>query len=207
METQNMREIIAILRGLTPADAVKTGECLLESGITQIEVPLNSPEPLQSIRLLARHLGDQAIIGAGTVLTVAQAEAVADAGGRLIVSPNCNPAVIQRSKALGLTSFPGVLTPTECFAALDAGADGLKFFPAFKLGLDGFQALQAVLPDNTRTYAVGGVGAKDFADWLKAGVTGFGIGSYLYRPEQHMDVVRQRAKTLVEAWNLAHRSL
>lgn len=201
------REIIAILRGITPADAVKVGECLIESGITQIEVPLNSPQPLESIRLLAEHFADQALIGAGTVLTTGQAEAVAAAGGQLIVSPNCNPAVIQRSKSLGLTAFPGVLTPTECFTALDAGADGLKFFPAFKLGLDGFQALQAVLPADTRTYAVGGVGADDFSDWLKAGITGFGIGSYLYKPEQHLDVIRQRAKSLVEAWNLAHWSM
>lgn len=196
-----MRQIIAILRGITPAEAVAVGECLLECGISQIEVPLNSPKPLQSIRLLAEHFGDRALIGAGTVLSSEQVQQVADNGGQLIVSPNCNPAVIRHSKSLGLTTLPGLFTATECFSALDAGADGLKFFPAFKLGLDGFQALQAVLPADTQSYAVGGVGAADFADWLDAGITGFGIGSALYKPGDNVTTVRSKAQALVAAWD------
>ncbi len=202
-----MREIVAILRGITPDEVLPIGECLLEAGISQIEVPLNSPQPLESIRLLAESLGEQATIGAGTVLNTEQVQGVADAGGKLIISPNYNPEVIRMSKQLGLTSLPGVLTPTECFAALDAGADGLKFFPAFKLGLDGFQALQAVLPEGTKTYAVGGVGAPEFNSWLKAGVTGFGIGSALYKTGYGTLEVSAKAKTLVDAWNVASWAL
>ena len=202
-----MREIVAILRGITPDDVLPIAECLLEAGISQIEVPLNSPQPLESIKLLAENFSEQAVIGAGTVLNTEQVQGVADAGGKLIVSPNCNADVIRLSKQLGLTSLPGVMTPTECFAALDAGADGLKFFPAFKLGLDGFQALEAVLPADTKSYAVGGVGAADFSSWLKAGVTGFGIGSALYKPGFSTIEVGAKAKTLVEAWNVAKWAL
>ncbi len=197
------RQIIAILRGIRPDEALAVGECLLEAGISQLEVPLNSPEPLASIRSLVDHFGQRALIGAGTVLDTKQVERVADTGAKLVVSPNFNPAVIRRSQQLGLSSLPGVMTPTECFAALDAGANGLKFFPALKLGLDGFQALQAVLPADTRTYAVGGVGAADFSRWLSAGITGFGIGSALYQPGYSTLEVGAKAKTLVEAWNMA----
>ncbi|MGB0845327.1 MAG: 2-dehydro-3-deoxy-6-phosphogalactonate aldolase [Thiolinea sp.] len=202
-----MREIVAILRGITPGEVLPVGECLLEAGISQIEVPLNSPEPLESIRLLAENFADQAQIGAGTVLNTEQVQGVADAGGQLIISPNCNPEVIRFSKQLNLISLPGVMTPTECFTALEAGADGLKFFPAFKLGLEGFQALQAVLPENTKSYAVGGVGAADFSSWLKAGITGFGIGSALYKPGYTTLEVGAKAKTLVDAWNVSNWSL
>lgn len=202
-----MREIVAILRGITPDEVLPIAECLLTAGISQIEVPLNSPQPLESIHLLAKNFSEQAVIGAGTVLTAEQVKGVADAGGKLIVSPNCNTEVIRLSKQLGLTSLPGVMTATECFAALAAGADGLKFFPAFKLGLDGFQALQAVLPEGTKSYAVGGVGAADFSSWLKAGVTGFGIGSALYKPGFSTIEVEAKAKTLVEAWNVAKWAL
>lgn len=202
-----MREIVAILRGITPDEVLPVAQCLLDAGISQIEVPLNSPQPLESIRLLAENYSEQALIGAGTVLNTEQVQGVADAGGTLIISPNCNPEVIRLSKQLGLTSLPGVMTPTECFAALDAGADGLKFFPAFKLGLDGFQALQAVLPEGTKSYAVGGVGAADFSSWLKAGVTGFGIGSALYKPGSNTMEVGAKAKTLVEAWSVASWAL
>lgn len=198
-----MRQVVAILRGITPNEILAISECLLESGIRQIEVPLNSPQALDSIALMSKTFGTQALLGAGTVLTIDQVEAVADAGGQLIISPNCSPSVIKRSKALGLTSLPGVLTPTECFAALEAGADGLKFFPAFKLGLDGFQALSAVLPDNTRSYAVGGVGSAGFADWLKAGITGFGIGSALYKSGDSVANVRIKAEQMVTAWDQA----
>ncbi len=195
------REIIAILRGITPAEAVPICEILIAAGITRIEVPLNSPEPFNSIaRMLAAAEG-RAIIGAGTVLTTQDVDRLAGIGAQMIVSPDCNPEVVRATKAAGLLSYPGVFTATECFSALRNGADGLKFFPAFKLGPDGLQALAAVLPKGVATYAVGGVGADDFATWRAAGVTGFGIGSSLYRPGASPDDVASRAADLVAAWD------
>lgn len=197
------RELVAILRGVTPTEVVAIGQVLIEAGITQIEVPLNSPDPLQSIAALVQQFGTQAVIGAGTVLTVQQVEAVANVGGQLIVSPNCNVAVIERSKQLGLLSLPGVMTPTECFQALNAGADGLKFFPASLIGTSGLKALKAVLPNTTRCYAVGGVGAAEFSAWFKAGITGFGIGTALYKPNDSAQQVAERARELVAAYDAA----
>ncbi|SIN76426.1 2-dehydro-3-deoxy-6-phosphogalactonate aldolase [Vannielia litorea] len=197
------RDIIAILRGLRPEEAVEVGTVIVEAGITTIEVPLNSPEPLRSIRLLSDALSDRATIGAGTVLTVREAEEVAGAGGRLVVSPNAVPDVIARTKALGLASYPGVLTPTECFAALAAGADGLKFFPASLLGVDGLKAVKAVLPRETKTYAVGGAGPSNFDAWLKAGITGFGIGSNLFSAGMTAGEVGRRAQEIVSAYDQA----
>lgn len=150
------REIIAILRGVTPKEVLAIGETLVAAGITRIEVPLNSPQALRSIGLLTEALAGRAMIGAGTVLTPAQVDEVKALGGTLVVSPDCNPEVIARSKALGLQSIPGVATPTECFTALRHGADGLKFFPGFLIGPKGLSAMSAVLPEGTRTYAVGG---------------------------------------------------
>jgi 2-dehydro-3-deoxyphosphogalactonate aldolase len=198
-----MREIVAILRGLPPADALAIGETLIAAGITQIEVPLNSPEPLSSIGALAKRFGGPAVIGAGTVLSPVDVAAVADAGGRLIVSPNADPDVIRATKARGLISLPGVFTATECFSALKAGSDGLKFFPASKLGLDGFKALSAVLPLGTRCFAVGGVGAPDFAAWKAAGIAGFGIGTALYRPGDTARDVAAKAAEMVAAYDAA----
>lgn len=195
------RKLIAILRGLTPDEALGTTEALIEAGIDQIEVPLNSPEPLTSITMMADRFGNDALIGAGTVLTEAEAEAVADAGGRLIVSPNCNPEVIARTKALGLVSFPGVFTATECFAALNAGADGLKIFPAFTMGPAGLSALKAVLPRETQIYAVGGVAPDNFAQWRDAGAVGFGIGTALFTPGMDISTVRSRALEIVTAYD------
>ena len=195
------RALIAILRGVEPAEVVGIGEALLASGIDRMEVPLNSPDPLRSISLLVDAFGGRALIGAGTVLDVDQANAVADAGGRLIVSPDCNPAVIEASKARGMASFPGVQTATDCFTALRHGADGLKFFPASLVGPDGLKALGAVLPPGTETYAVGGVGEAAFGDWLRAGVTGFGIGSELYRPSVTAEEVGARAERIVAAFD------
>lgn len=199
------RPIIAILRGLRPDEAVEIGAALIDAGITTIEVPLNSPDPLRSIARLAKALGDRARIGAGTVLTTDEAAQVADAGGRLIVSPDCNPEVIEATKRLGLASYPGVMTPSECLTALRHGADGLKLFPSFLIGPEGLKAISAVLPAGTPTYAVGGVGPKNFRDWIRAGATGFGIGSNLYKPGATADQVRASAEAIVAAYDEAAR--
>ena len=195
------RNIIAILRGIRPEEATGICETLISSGITRIEVPLNSPDPFTSIAKMTQSFADQAIIGAGTVLSVADVTRVADAGGRMIVSPNCGTDVIRASKAAGLASYPGVLTPTECFAALQAGADGLKIFPSFLMGTEGLKAISAVLPLGTQTYAVGGVGPKNFAEWIAAGAAGFGIGTGIYTPGMSVEDVRTRALAIVAAFD------
>jgi len=197
------REIIAILRGIQPGEVLEIGQALINAGITTIEVPLNSPDPLKSINLLAEAYGDTAAIGAGTVLSPQDVADVASAGGRLIVSPDCNTAVIDATKAAGLASYPGVATPTECFAALRHGADGLKLFPSFLIGLKGLQAIKAVLPEGTKTYAVGGAGPDNFAEWLNAGITGFGIGTSIYKAGFSVEDVRSRAEAIVAAYDSA----
>ncbi len=197
------RNIIAILRGIQPDEALEIGQALIDTGITTIEVPLNSPDPLKSIGLMVEAFGDVAQIGAGTVLTTQQVADVASVGGRLIVSPDCNTDVIDATKAASLESYPGVATPTECFAALRHGADGLKLFPSFLIGLDGLKAISAVLPAGTKTYAVGGAGPENFGEWLEAGITGFGIGTAIYKAGFSVDEVRTRAEAIVAAYDKA----
>lgn len=195
--------LIGILRGVTPDDAVAVGGALLDAGITQIEVPLNSPDPFTSIQRLANAFGDQALIGAGTVLSAEQVRDVHAAGGRLIVSPNCRPAVIEESYRLSMASWPGIVTPSEAFDALDAGATGLKLFPAVQVGIEGMKAVRSVLPRDTLLYAVGGIGIDNFTAWRAAGVDGAGLGSALYQPGQTPQQVGKQAQALVEAWQAA----
>ncbi len=197
------REIIAILRGIRPDEATAICGELIEAGITRIEVPLNSPEPLRSIAAMAKAFSGDALIGAGTVLTVEDVARVGDAGGRMIVSPDCNAEVIRAAKSAGHASYPGVLSPTECFAALRAGADGLKIFPSFLVGPEGLKAIGAVLPAGTKTYAVGGVGPANFADWFAAGATGFGIGTGVYTPGLSPAEVRAKAEAIVTGYDAA----
>jgi 2-dehydro-3-deoxyphosphogalactonate aldolase len=196
-----MREIVAILRRITPDAVEEVAATLVEAGITQIEVPLNSPAPLDSIARLVRRFGENALIGAGTVLSEEDVAHVAEAGGRLIVSPDTNPDVIAAAKARGLTACPGAMTPTECFTALRAGADAIKLFPASLIGPSGLSAIRAVLPPATRVLAVGGAGPDNFADWGRAGASGFGIGTALYRPGDSGATVAPRAAAIVAAYD------
>jgi 2-dehydro-3-deoxyphosphogalactonate aldolase len=195
------RNLIAILRGVTPERAVETAAAILDAGISWIEVPLNSPDPLRSIAAMQAALGDRARIGAGTVLSPEEVRAVAATGASFIVSPNADPRVIERTKGLGLGAYPGVFTATECFAALAAGADALKIFPAGIMGRDGLKAIRAVLPAATRVYAVGGVGPADFAAWHAAGADGFGLGSSLFRPDWPVARVAAQARDSAAAYD------
>ena len=195
------RPLIAILRGITPLEAESVSDVLIEAGIKIIEVPLNSPRPYETIERMAKFHGDNGIFGAGTVLNEDEVSMVADAGGNIIVSPNSNPLIIQKTKELNLLSFPGVFTATECFQALDAGADGLKFFPASLLKPKSFKALSAVLPADIISIAVGGIDEINFSSWLEVKIIGFGLGSNLYKPGMLLDDIQAKAEKIVKAYD------
>lgn len=193
--------LVAILRGITPDQAVAVGDVLYEAGFRLIEVPLNSPQPFDSIARLVKSLPDDAIAGAGTVMAEADVQRVADSGGRLIVMPHSDGAVIAAAKRRGLWCVPGVATPTEAFAALGAGADALKAFPAEALPPAVIKAWLAVLPKGTAILPVGGIGPENMAGYRAAGVAGFGLGSALYKPGDTADLVRSKAARFVAAWH------
>ncbi|MBA3477746.1 MAG: 2-dehydro-3-deoxy-6-phosphogalactonate aldolase [Lautropia sp.] len=192
--------LIAILRGVRPDEVLGVGELLIASGLRGLEVPLNSPEPLKSIELLAGRFGGDALVGAGTVLSEASARDVASAGGRLVVMPHSDAAVIRAAKAAGCLCLPGVATVTEAFAALAAGADALKLFPAEQLSPDVLKAWRAVLPAQCRLLPVGGITPGRMAAYVRAGANGFGIGSALYRPGKPPADIARDAAAFMDAW-------
>lgn len=188
--------LIAILRGVTPEDAVPVGEALVREGVSVIEVPLNSPDPVESIRRLAARFGDAALIGAGTVMTEAQVAEVAAAGGKLLVTPHADPTLVRAAKARGMLAAPGFFTPAEAFSLLAAGADALKLFPAEAASPAVVKALLAVLPRGTALVPVGGMSAETIGPWRAAGAAGFGIGGSLYKPGDRPEAVGERARAL-----------
>lgn len=195
--------LVAILRGVAPHEAVGIGTALLDAGFVCAEVPLNSPEPTRSIAAMRQAFGERMLVGAGTVLSAADVDAVAAAGAQFVVSPNTNQQVIAAAKRRGLTALPGFLTPTEAFAAIEAGADALKLFPADQAGPAFIKALRAVLPPTLPIFAVGGVDAGQMKAYLGAGATGFGLGSSLYKPGDDAALVAARAHALVNAFRAA----
>ena len=192
--------LVAILRGLRPDEAEGVGEALVEAGFTLVEVPLNSPDPLDSIGRLAKRLGDRAVVGAGTVLTVEAVGQVEAAGGAMIISPNADVRVIAAAAERGLVSLPGISTPTEAFAAIGAGATALKLFPAEGSSPGILKAMRAVLPPDLRVLPVGGVAPDNMAPWIAAGAAGFGLGSALYKPGMTAAEVGRNARAFVQSW-------
>ena len=195
------RNIIAILRGITPAECSDVCDVLISSGIDKIEVPLNSPDPFESISIMVKLYGQDATIGAGTVLQVDQVRQLYYLGAAMVVSPDCNTDVITTTKDFGMASYPGCFTASECFSAIRAGADGLKLFPSFVLGTKGLSALRAILPDEIPVFVVGGVDASNFADWRKAGALGFGIGTALYVPGSKLSDIKKSANDIVKSYD------
>ena len=195
------RDLVAILRGLRPQEARDVGRAVFEAGIQAIEVPLNSPDPFRSIEIIVADLGEHALVGAGTVVEKEAVSNLAEAGGRLLVAPNVDTAVLARAAELSMVTMPGVFTPSEAFTAIKAGASALKFFPASVLGPKGIAAIGAVLPKGVPVGVVGGVSEADFADYAKVGVRTFGLGSSLYKPGMSAVDVGARAKAAVEAWD------
>ena len=199
------RNIIAILRGVRPEEVLQIAACVVDSGITQIEVPMNSPDVFDSIQLIHDELAEHISVGAGTVTSIDQVKTLENIGIDFIVSPNFDPKVVEATKNAGMLSYPGVITPTECFSALNCGADGLKFFPASLLGEANLIALKAVLPDKIPLYMVGGVGPENFSSWFNAGATGFGIGSGIYKAGDTSQTVAMKAKQIVQSYDEAKK--
>jgi len=193
--------LIAILRGISPLEAESVSDVLIEAGISIIEVPLNSPKPFETIERMVKFHGEYGIFGAGTVLNENDVYRVAETGGKIIVSPNLNTLVIRKTKELEMLSFPGVFTASECFDALDAGADGLKFFPASLLKEENFKALSSILPKNIISIAVGGIDEKKFSSWLQVNISGFGLGSNLYKPGMLIEEVKLKAQEIVRSYD------
>ena len=202
-EALNACGIVAILRGVSPDEAIPVGQALYDAGVRVVEVPLNSPAPFLSIAKLAKEFAGRMVVGAGTVLTVQDVNMLKSAGGEICVSPDCNEVVIARAVELGMVPLPGVFTPTEAFAAIRAGASSLKLFPAEAASPAVIKAWKAVLPKTVKIYAVGGVTPENMGDWISAGASGFGIGSSIYKPGMSVDAVREAAGKLVSAWNKA----
>ena len=200
------RPLIAILRGITPLEAESVSDVLIEAGISIIEVPLNSPQPFETIERMVKFHSEHGIFGAGTVLKEHDVYRVQEVGGKIIVSPNLNTLVIKKTKELNLISIPGVFTATECFDALESGADALKLFPASLLKEENFRALQAVLPENTISIAVGGINENSFPSWLQVNIHGFGLGSSLYKPGMLVEEVKSKAENIVKFYDDCIRS-
>ncbi|MGP5048811.1 2-dehydro-3-deoxy-6-phosphogalactonate aldolase [Glutamicibacter ardleyensis] len=196
--------LVAILRGMNPAEAQAVGESLYASGFRALEVPLNSPQPLRSIEILRSTLPADAVVGAGTVLSVEQVRSCHAAGSQIIVSPSTNINVIKETVALGMDSFPGAATPSNAFDAIEAGAKNVKIFPAEQVGLAGFKAWTSVIPQNIRLLPVGGISEENMFEWAEAGATGFGIGSSLYKAGRSLDDLKKRADKLVDAYRTIH---
>jgi 2-dehydro-3-deoxyphosphogalactonate aldolase len=196
-------ELVAILRGLTPERAPEVGAALVGCGFRTIEVPLNSPNPYDTIKLLSQAHGGNCMIGAGTVLTPAEVDRVHGAGGRLVVAPNCDAQVIRRAIELGMRVLPGIATATEAFAAVREGATELKLFPAATYGVGLLKALKSVLPKHVKVYPVGGIGSQDIAEWLASGADGFGFGGELFKPAYTLAELTKRAQDLVQALRLS----
>ena len=203
---ESRRPLIAILRGITPLEAESVSDVLIEAGISIIEVPLNSPQPFETIERMVKFHGENGVFGAGTVLREYDVYRVQEVGGKIVVSPNLNTLVIKKTKELNMYSIPGVFTATECFDALDSGADVLKFFPASLLKEENFTALQAVLPENTISIAVGGISENAFPGWLKVNINGFGLGSNLYKPGMSVDEIKSKAENIVKFYDNCLRS-
>jgi len=198
-EATRSMPLIAILRGIKPDEVGAHADALVSCGVKIIEVPLNSPEPFKSIKTLSARFGEDLVLGAGTVLTATAVDQVADAGGKIIVTPNTDAAVIERALARGLTPLPGFYSPTDALRAVAAGARALKLFPASTGGPSHLRAIRAVLPDEITTYAVGGAKPSDFSLWREAGACGLGLGSELYRPGQSPEETRRRAEAAIAA--------
>ena len=195
------RNIIAILRGIKPEEVEEIVAALLSQGIDKIEVPLNSPSPFDSIERIINRFHGQGIFGAGTVLEKSDVDRLEKLGANMVVSPNCDPHIINATKVAGMQSYPGVMTPTECFSALKAGADGLKIFPGELVTPKGLKAIRAVLPSEALCFAVGGATADNFAQWREAGANGFGVGSAIYKANDSAEIVSTKAQAIVQAYD------